>query len=53
MRVYVEIIGGKRTLAHLAYSQSYYWHTMKKDVESYVKKYDQCQRYAPIPGIPF
>ncbi|KAL6347374.1 hypothetical protein AAG906_017113 [Vitis piasezkii] len=43
---------GGRTLAHRAYTQGYYWPTMKRDVESYVKKCDRCQRHAPIPRVP-
>ena len=43
---------GGRTLAHRAYTQGYYWPTMKWDVESYVKKCDRCQRHAPIPCVP-
>ena len=42
-----------RSLAHRAHSQGYYWPTMKQDTEAYVKKYDKCQRYAPIPHMPF
>ncbi|XP_034672622.1 uncharacterized protein LOC117904223 [Vitis riparia] len=41
-----------RTLAHRAYSQEYYWPTMKQDVEDYVKRCDWCQRHAPIPRMP-
>ncbi|RVW59328.1 Transposon Ty3-I Gag-Pol polyprotein [Vitis vinifera] len=41
-----------RSLAHRAHSQGYYWPTMKKDAVAYVKKYDKCQRYAPIPHMP-
>lgn len=26
---------------------------MKQDAEAYVKKCDKCQRYAPIPYMPF
>lgn len=44
---------GGRTLAYCTFSQGYYWLTMKKDVESYVKKCDQCQRYTSIPCISF
>ncbi|RVW75345.1 hypothetical protein CK203_052928 [Vitis vinifera] len=43
---------GERSLAHRAHSQGYYWPTMKKDAAAYVKKYDKCQKYAPIPHMP-
>ena len=43
---------GERTLAHRAYTQGYYWPTMKQDIESYVKICDRCQRHAPIPYVP-
>nr|CAN66079.1 hypothetical protein VITISV_018658 [Vitis vinifera] len=42
----------ERTLAHRAYTQGYYWPTMKQDAESYVKRCDWCQRHAPIPCVP-
>ena len=42
-----------RSLAHHAYSQGYYWPTMKQDAEAYVKRCDKCQRYAPIPHMSF
>ena len=41
-----------RSLAHRAHSQGYYWSTMKKDVATYIKKCDKCQRHAPIPHVP-
>ncbi|RVX09468.1 hypothetical protein CK203_015471 [Vitis vinifera] len=34
---------GRRSLAHRAHSQGYYWPTMKKDAAAYVKKCDKCQ----------
>ena len=40
-------------LVHHTHSQGYYWPTMKQDAEAYVKKCDKCQRYAPIPHMPF
>ena len=39
---------GGRSLAHRAHSQGYYWPTMKKDMATYVKKCDKCQRHAPV-----
>ena len=44
---------GDRSLAHCAHSQGYYWTTMKRDVEAYVKKCDKCPRYAPISHMSF
>ena len=43
---------GRRTLAHQAYSQGYYWTTMKQDAKNYVCRCDQCQKHAPIPRLP-
>ena len=37
-----------RTLAHRAYTQGYYWPTMKSDATDYVKKCDPFQRMSPI-----
>ena len=42
---------GGRSLSHRAYSQGYYWSMMKNDAAAYVKKYDKCQRHAPIPHV--
>ena len=36
-----------RSLSHRALTQRYWWPTMQKEVQEYVKKYDQCQRFAP------
>ncbi|XP_065615679.1 uncharacterized protein LOC136061616 [Quercus suber] len=36
-----------RSLAHRAITQGYWWPNMQKEVLDYVKKYDQCQRFAP------
>ena len=43
---------GEQTLVHRAHTQEYYWPTMKQDAKNYVKRYDQCQRYALIPCVP-
>ena len=39
-------IGG-RSLSHKALTQGYWWPNMQKEVQEYVKKCDQCQRFAP------
>ena len=39
-------IGG-RSLSHRAITQGYWWLGMQKEAQEYVKKYDQCQRFAP------
>ena len=39
---------GGRTLAHRAYTQGYYWPTMKSDADDYVKICDPCQQMSPI-----
>ena len=41
----VSHIGG-RSLAHRALTQGYWWPSMQKASQDYVKKCDQCQRYA-------
>ena len=43
---------GRRTLAHMAHTQGYYWLTMKADAANYVKKRDRRQRLAPILKSP-
>ena len=43
---------GSRTLAHRAHTQVYYWPTMRTDAANYIKKYDYCQRLAPILKSP-
>ena len=36
-----------RSLSHRALTQGYWWPNMQKEAQEYVKKYDQCQRFAP------
>lgn len=36
-----------RSLAHKALTQDYWWPSMQKSSQEYVKKCDQCQKYAP------
>ena len=36
-----------RSLAHRAITQGYWWPNMQRDALEYVKKCDQCQRFAP------
>ena len=36
-----------RSLSHRAITQSYWWLNMQKEAQEYVKKCDQCQRFAP------
>ena len=38
---------GDRSLAHRAITQGYWWPNMQKEAQEYVKKCDQCQRFAP------
>ena len=38
---------GGRSLAHKAISQGYWWPNMQREALEYVKKCDQCQRFAP------
>ena len=39
-------IGG-RSLSHRALTQGYWWPNMQEEVQEYVKKCDQCQRFMP------
>ena len=43
---------GRRTLAHQAHTQGYYWPTMKSDVVDNVRKCDPCQQMPPILKSP-
>ena len=36
-----------RSLAHRAFTQGYWWPNMQKEAQEYVKKCNQCQRFAP------
>ena len=38
---------GGRSLSHRAITQGYWWPRMQKEALEYVKKCDQCQRFAP------
>ena len=38
---------GGRSLSHMALTQGYWWPNMQKEQQEYVKKCDQCQRFAP------
>ena len=38
---------GGRSLSHKAITQGYWWPNMQKEAQEYVKKCDQCQRFAP------
>ena len=45
-RVYGSHTGG-RSLSHRIITQGYWWPDMQKEAQEYVKKCDQCQRFAP------
>ena len=36
-----------RSLSHRAITQGYWWPNMQKEAQEYVKKCDQCQKFAP------
>ena len=38
---------GGRSLSHMALTQGYWWPNMQREAQDYVKKCDQCQRFAP------
>ena len=44
--IYRSYTGG-RSLAHRAITQGYWWPNMQRKAQEYVKKCDQCQRFAP------
>ena len=47
---------GGRSLSHRAITQGYWWPSMQKEVQEFVKKCDQCQRFVPNihqPGRTF
>ena len=37
---------GGRSLSHRAITQGYWWPHMQKEVQEYIKRCDQCQRFA-------
>ena len=39
---------GARSLVHKLIQAGYYWSTMQKDTQSYVKACDKCQRFSNI-----
>ncbi|XP_074336719.1 uncharacterized protein LOC141673890 [Apium graveolens] len=39
---------GGRALSHKITRLGFYWPTMLADIKAYMKKYDRCQRHAPI-----
>lgn len=43
---------GGRSLAHRVLSQGYYWPTLKKESEEYVRKCEKCQRHARVSHLP-
>ena len=38
---------GGRSLSHRVLTQGYWWPGMQKEAQEYVKKCDQCQKFAP------
>lgn len=43
---------GGRSLAHKVITQGYYWPYLAREVEQYVRKFDKCQKHAPISNAP-
>ena len=43
---------GGRSIAHRAITQGYWWPNMQEEALEYMKKCDQCQRFAPIIHQP-
>ena len=38
---------GGKSLSHRAITQGYWWPRMQKEVQEYIKRCDQCQRFTP------
>ena len=38
---------GGRSLSHQAMTQGYWWPSMQKEAQEYIRKCDQCQRFTP------
>ena len=43
---------GARSLVHKLIRAGYYWPTMLKDAQTYVKAYDKCQRFSNLIRQP-
>lgn len=43
---------GGQSLVHQAMTQGFWWPQMQKDVVEYVRKYEQCQKHAPLIHQP-
>ena len=43
---------GARSLVHKLIRAGYYWPTMMKDAQAYVKAYDKCQRFSNLIRQP-
>jgi len=43
---------GGKSLSHRALTQDYWWLNMQKEAQEYVKKRDQCQKFAPNINQP-
>ena len=43
---------GSRSLVHKLVRAGYYWSTMQKDAQAYVKTYDKCQRFGNVIRQP-
>ena len=43
---------GSQSLVHKLIRAGYYWPTMQKDAQAYVKTYDKCQRFSNIIRQP-
>ena len=52
MKAYAPIIQDDKPWHIGLTCKGYYWPTMKQDVKSYARRYDWCQRQAPIPCAP-
>ena len=43
---------GSRSLVHKLIRAGYYWLTMHKDTQAYVKAYDKCQKFSNVIRQP-
>ncbi|XP_043816115.1 uncharacterized protein LOC122724643 [Manihot esculenta] len=53
--IHQEVCGaheGARTLANKIFRQGYYWPTVKREAEEFIRKCDVCQRFANAINVP-
>ncbi|KAK3030974.1 hypothetical protein RJ639_034895 [Escallonia herrerae] len=46
------LVKAARTLAQKILRQGYYWHAIQKDAIEFTRRYDKCQKFAPVIHTP-